>query len=196
MSHYDSGHRILPGMMTINLFLETYNNRIGNGWKRKFKSRKDFPFLGGKFYSEKLDVDVLSPTLWKYKLSLISNGPIKYTEKELQKLREKYDSVILDIKTNPIEFNNFPGWVHDWVKSFCLDKEKRIWSEARDTIQNDKYPFEVEWYRVYNQWCEDCRDVHTKKETILTRFYKTKRSALKASKIIPNLPKEDSRFTI
>jgi hypothetical protein len=185
MSHYDSGHHLFPGTRTIKLTLETYSDQIGNDWKRKFTSNKSLLFFGSKFYIRNLDVDILAPTLKKYKILLITSGPAKYTKNSFDKLKGRYDNVILSIENNPIEFNTFPGWVRDYKKLFLLDEKKQIWSEVRDTIQNDEYPFEVEWYRVYEYWCADCHDKHEGKKTLLTKYYKSKNSALKASRKIP-----------
>lgn len=187
MSHYDNGLHSYTGMTTINLTLETYNNRIGMFWKRRFNSEqsRSLSLLGGKFYMQTLEFYPLTPTLEKFKLKLISSGPIKYTKGKLEDLKKKCGNITLDIHTDVIKANSYPGWVHDWIRSLCLDKKNRIWSEARDTIQNDKYLYEVEWYQTYDYWCSDCHDEHTEKKILLTKFYKSKKIALRESKTMP-----------
>jgi hypothetical protein len=187
MSHWDSGqHTVVSGMTTIYLTLETFNKRMGRDWEGKFKSDKNYILImGKKFYMKELNCHLISDKIKKYKLSLISSGSITYTEKEFKRLKEKYDNVVLDVQTPTMDFNTYPQWVHDWKESVCVDKKKRIWAEARDTIQNDEHPYEVEWSQAYDYWCSDCHDKHSSHQPLLIKFYKTKKSALKAAKTIP-----------
>jgi len=199
MSHYDDGRHRLPGITTTHLTLETFNKRMGREWEGKLKSDKNYLLImGEKFYMKELNCHLISDKIKKYKLSSISSGSkkYKYTEEGLKKLKEKYDTVTLEVQMPTIEFNSYPQWVHDWKKSFCLNKKKRIWSEARDTIQNDEHPYEVEWSQAYDYWCSDCDDEHSSQRSLLTKFYKTKKNALKAAKTIPKSVKYERQVEI